>query len=218
MTVVLERAPATPSPPPPTPPPTVAPVPKATLAPVPQRAAPRAVHASGGGHAAPVTHPLVAPPAVIVAGSGGGAGPGEGAGVGAGNAGGSGNGTGGSGSGSVNADAPCGSVDLIPFQSADHAGAITYEHILATVTFPDGHKESAEFPYRWPYTDPADDPWSPRNIASASFFTRVQPPPPGANTSRYPEVIRYILDHTRSRRHDRAARVSPAALKHRKCR
>ena len=160
----------------------------------------------------------IAPPAVIVAGSGGGAGPGNGAGVGAGNAGGSGNGTGGSGSGSVNADAPCGSVDLIPFQSPDHAGAITYEHILATVTFPDGHKESDEFPYRWPYTDPADDPWSPRNLPNTSFFTRVQLPPPGANTSRYPEVIRYILDHTRERRHDHTARVSPAALKHRKCR
>ena len=197
-TVVLERAPATPSPPPPTAPPTVKPIPRASFAPVPQRAAPRAMHASGGGHAAPVTHPKIAPPAVIVAGSGGGAGTGNGAGEGAGNAGGSGNGTGGNGSGSVNADAPCGSVDLIPFQLPDHTGAMTYEHIQATVTFPDGHQESAEFPYRWPYADPGDDPWSPRNIASTSFLTRVLPPPYGADTRRYPEVIRYILDHTRS--------------------
>ena len=197
-TVVLERAPATPAPPPPTAPPTVKPVPKATFKPVPERAAPRAVHASGGGHAAPVVlRPRPAPPAVVVAGSGGGSGPGDGAGLGPGNAGGSGNGTGGTGSGSVNADAPCGSVDLIPFQAPDHAGSITYEHIVATVTFPDGHQERAEFPYRWPYTDPADDPWSPRNIASTSFFTRVQQPPPGTNTSRFPEVIRYILNHTR---------------------
>ena len=174
-------------------------MPKASFAPVPQRAAPRAVHASGGGHAAPVTRAKIAPPAVIVAGSGGGTGPGEGVGLGAGiGGGGSGNGTGGNDSGSVNADAPCGSVDLIPFQLPDRAGAITYEHILATVTFPDGHKESAEFPYRWPYTDPGDDPWSPRNLPNTSFFTRVQLPPAGANTNRYPEVIRYILDHTRN--------------------
>ena len=93
-TVVLERAAPTPPPPTPrpTPPPTLPPVPRVTLAPVPQRAAPRAVHASGGGHAAP-PHPHIAPPAVVVAGSGGGAGTGEGSGQGAGDAGGSGNGT-----------------------------------------------------------------------------------------------------------------------------
>jgi hypothetical protein len=30
-----------------------------------------------------------------------------------------------------------------------------------------------------------------------NFTTHVQLPPPGTNTSRYPEVIRYILNHTR---------------------
>jgi hypothetical protein len=195
-TVVIERAAATPSPP--TPPPTLPPVPRATPAVVPQRAAPRAVHASGGGHIAPpaVHHPVVPKP-VTVAGSGGGAGPGAGDGEGAGDAGGSGNGTGGTGSGSVNADAPCGSVDLIPFQSPDHAGSTTFEHVRATVTFPDGHSESEEFPYRWSYTDPGADPWSARNMPNANFITHVQLPPPGANESRFPEVIRYILDHTR---------------------
>jgi hypothetical protein len=200
-TVVLERAAPTPTPRPtlrPTPRPTLPPVPNVTLAAVPERAAPRAEHASGGGHAAPPVRPHVAAPAVIVAGSGGGAGPGEGNGSGAGDAGGSGNGTGGTGSGSVNADAPCGSVDLIPFQSPDHAGTMTYEHVQATVTFPDGHKQSDEFPYRWAYADPADDPWSPRNMTNPNFITRVQLPPPGTNVSRFPETIRYILDHTRS--------------------
>lgn len=197
-TVLLERAAPTPPPPTPhpTPPPTLPPVPRVTLAPVPQRAAPRAVHASGGGHVA-LPHPKIAPPAVLAGGIGGGAGTGEGSGAGSGNAGGTGNGTGGTGSGTVNADAPCGSVDLIPFQGPDHAGPVTYEHVRATVTFPDGHTQSDEFPYRWAYSDPADDPWSPRNLPNPNFTTRVQLPPPGTNTSRFPELIRYILDHTR---------------------
>ena len=169
-----------------------------TLAPIPQRAAPRAVRPAGGGHTAPRTRPHPAPPAVVVAGSGGGVGSGASAGEGAGNAGGSGNGTGGTGSGSVNADAPCGSVDLIPFQSPDRNGSTTFEHVSATVTFPDGHQQSEDFPYRWSYADAGADPWSPQNMPNASFITRVQFPPPGANPSRFPELIRYILDHTRA--------------------
>jgi hypothetical protein len=199
-TVVLERAAPTPVPPTPrpTPPPTLPPIAKVTLAPVPERAAPRAIHPSGGGHAAPLSPPRITQQkAVIVAGSGGGAGPGAGDGEGAGDSGGSGNGTGGTGSGSVNADAPCGSVDLIPFQSPDRNGSTTFEHVQATVTFPDGHQQTEEFPYRWSYTDPGADPWSPRNMPNANFITRVQLPPPSANVGRFPEVIRYILNHTR---------------------
>ena len=168
-----------------------------TFAPV-QRAAPRAEHASGGGHAAPSRQPHVAPSAVNVAGSGGVAGPGPGSGEGAGEGSDLGNGAGGTGSGTVNADAPCGSVDLIPFQAPDHGGTITYEHVRATVSFPDGHTESDEFPYRWAYADPANDPWSRQNLPDERFVTRVQLPAPGTDTSRFPDVIRYILDHTRS--------------------
>jgi hypothetical protein len=198
-TVVLERPAPTPPPTPrPTPPPTLPPVARVTLAPIPQRAAPKAVNASGGGHAVPRALPPVAPKPVTVAGSGGGAGPGQGDGQGAGDAGGTGNGTGGTGSGTVNADAPCGSVDLIPFQSPDHAGATTYEHVRATVTFTDGHQLTEEFPYRWSYPDADSDPWSARNMPNPNFPTHVQLPPPGTSTGRFPEVIRYILDHTRS--------------------
>jgi hypothetical protein len=213
-TVVLEHAAPTPPPAPPTPrptspptpPPTLPPVPRVTLAPLPKRAAPRAIHASGGGHAAPHPHPQVVAPPLIVAGNGGGVGPGHDSGQGAGAGGGTGNGTaglvsggtGGTGSGDVNADAPCGSVDLVPFEAPDHSGSVTYEHVRATVTFPDGHTQSDEFPYHWSYTDPADDPWSAQNLPNPNFTTRVQAPPPGTNVSRYPETIRYILDHTRS--------------------
>jgi hypothetical protein len=155
------------------------------------------VHASGGGHAAPITPPITPQQPVAVASSGGGTGPGAGNGEGAGDAGGSGNGTGGTGSGSTNTDAPCGSVDLIPFQSPDHSGATTFEHVQATVTFPDGHQETEDFPYRWSYTDPGADPWSPQNMPNANFVTRVQLPPSNADVSRFSELIRYILNHTR---------------------
>jgi hypothetical protein len=196
-TVVLERAPPTPRPTPrPTPPPP--PVPHVTLAPIPQRAAPRAVSRSGGGHAAPRPHPQVITPSVVVAGSGGGAGTGAGSGEAAGTAGGSGNGTGGTGSGSVNVDAPCGDVDLVPFLAPDHRGSLTYEHVNATVTFPDGHKEDANFPYTFVYADPGSDPWSQQNLPNPNFPTHVQQPPPGTDTTRYPDVIRYVLSHTRS--------------------
>lgn len=200
-TVVLERAPPTPrptprpTPPPPTPPP---PVPRVTLAPVPQRAAPHVVRRSGGGHAVPRPQPQTVAPAVVAAGSGGGAGTGQGSGAGAGDAGGSGNGTGGTGSGTVNAEAPCGYVDLIPYQQPDHRGGLTYEHVNATVTFPDGHKENADFPYPFVYNDPGSDPWSPQNMPNPDFPTHVQFPPPGTDTTRYPDVIRYVLGHTRS--------------------
>ena len=48
------------------------------------------------------------------------------------------------------------------------------------------------------YADPAEDPWSPRNMPDPNFITRVQLPPPGADVGRFPDTIRYILDHTRS--------------------
>jgi hypothetical protein len=202
-TVRLERAPPTPRPTPkptpkPTPPPILKPVVRVTLAPVPQRAGVVTPRPAGGAHAArhapphpAVAHTFAVPQAAggngtaVAAGSGEGTGSGDA--VGSGDAGG----------GSVNADAPCGVVDLIPFQSPDRRGAITNEYIRATVTFPDGHTQSEDFPYHFSYTDPADDPWSAQNMRNDNFITRVQLPPPGANTSRFPELIRYIIDHTR---------------------
>jgi hypothetical protein len=200
--VVLEHAPPTPRPTPkPTPPPTPVPVVHVTLAPV-QRVAPIVaphVRPAGGAHAAPriIAH-AVHPKALAAPNAGGGNGndaaAGTGAGTGSGNA--SGNGDADAGD-AVNADAPCGSVDLIPFEAPDRSGGSIFEHIQATVTFPDGHTQVAEFPYRFAYADLDSDPWSARNMRNPSFVVRVQPAPVGANTSRYPDVIRYILDHTR---------------------
>ena len=151
----------------------------------------------GGGHAAPSSQPQVATPSAVIAGNGGGAGTGAGSGEGAGNAGGSGNGTGGTGSGNINVYPPCGDVELEPFRAADHRGSVTYEYINVEVTFPDGHTEEANFPYPFVYGNPGNDPWSPMNLPNPDFPTPVQLPPRGTDRSRYPDVIRYVLDHTR---------------------
>jgi hypothetical protein len=200
-TIVLERAPPTPTPaPPPTPVPTPPPVAHVTLAPVPQRAAPRVAEHPAAAHAAPRLAPVVTVPAVVAApaapGAGQALGNAPGTGAGAGNE--TGGGTGGTGNETVNAEQPCGDVEFVPGEAPKYRGTTAAETIRATVRFPDGHTESADFPYPWIYPDAADtDPWSPRNIANPDFPARAQLPPPGADPSRFPELIRYILNHTR---------------------
>ncbi len=213
-TIALERvqpvSPRTPAPTPvPTPPPPVA---RVTLAPV-QRAAPReAPRAPAHAAAAPAPPrraPVVTVPAIVAGPAGSAAAPvtgnAPGSGTSAGDAGAAGGGTGGtgagdgSGTGTVNADQPCGDVEFIPSDEPRYRGSTSSETIRATVRFPDGHTESAEFPYPWVYPDAADtDPWSPRNVTNPDFPARAQLPPPGADTSRFPALIRYILTHTRA--------------------
>ncbi len=212
-TVVLEKAPPpTPRPKPtptpkPAPTPTPRPVPRATLAPV-ERAAPKAIVHAGGTSAA---HHLVrehehprdvarpkAPAAIGVAlapGNGSDVGSGNGAGNDAGE--GNGNGTGGTGTGEVNADAPCGYVEFVPDESPKIVGTTSYETIRTTVHYPDGHTASEDFPYPWVYADYMDtDPWSPINMRRPETVVHAQLPPPGADTHRYGDVVRYVLDHT----------------------
>ncbi len=198
-TIVLERARPTPRPTPTpvaTPTPTPPPLVRATFAPVTERAAPRA-HVPAGGTSAVrprVVHPVHPQRAAAAA-----PGNGEGAGsdVGTGNGAGAGAGSGGTGSGAVDADAPCGYVDFIPSESPKIVGSISYETIRATVHYPDGHSESDDFPYPWVYSDWMNtDPWSPLNVAKNNLTVFAQLPPPGADTHRYNDVIRYILDHT----------------------
>ena len=110
---------------------------------------------------------------------------------------GSGSDAGGASAGLVNADEPCGEVDFIAYDAPKFRGKMTYEKIKATVHFPDGRVAGAEFPYPWVYASDADDPWSQRNIRNQHFITRAQLPPPGTNEDLYPDVIRYVLDHTR---------------------
>jgi hypothetical protein len=109
----------------------------------------------------------------------------------------------GSESGSAGAEAspdaskPCGEVDLMPYETPTYRGVITFERVRATVHFSDGRTNVAEFPYAWVYANEADDPWSQRNIRNLHFITRAKLPPSGTNEEQYPDLIRYILDHTR---------------------
>jgi len=111
---------------------------------------------------------------------------------------GAGNGTGGSGAGAIDADAPCGYVEFVPTDPPKIVGDVASETISAMVHYPDGHTESEELPYPWVYSDWMDtDPWSPINIRRVPKPTVfAQLPPPGSDTHRYNEVVRYILDHT----------------------
>jgi hypothetical protein len=196
-TIALERIPPAPRP---TPTPTPPPVVRATFARLPQRAAPRLARRPPGAHAAPRHAPEVSVPAVAAAPAGAGSGQSTGTqtGPGAGDAADTGGGTGGTGNDAVNADQPCGDVEFVPDEAPRYRGATAAETIRATVRFSDGHTESAEFPYPWIYPDAADtDPWSPHNVADPNFPARAQLPPPGTNTGRFPDLIRYILDHTR---------------------
>ncbi len=210
-TVVLEEAPRTPAPTPaptpmPTPRPTATPKPVTTPTPTPQRhvvlapvqrAAPHAQRHAGAANVvhAPPSAPSVHPRAVAVVSSADGTGSGSGTGPGTGSGGGE--GTGGSGTGVVDADAPCGYVEFIPSNAAKIVGDVSYETVRTTVHFPDGHEQSDDFPYPWVYTDYLDtDPWSPINVRKANLVVLAQLPPPGADTRRYPDIVRYVLDHT----------------------
>lgn len=214
--IALETPPPTPRPtarptprPAPTPQPTVPPTPPPLVvrryAPVPHRAAPKHAQPMGAARAAPVEPPRptkVAQPSQP-AGPGGpavaiapGTQDGFGVGSGVGAASGAGNGTGGDGTDADTAS-PCGYVEFIPDEAPRKAGSTWYEHVRATVHYPDGHTEDADFPYSWVYANAPDtDPWSPANLPNKDEVVRAQLPPPGADTSGYSDVIRYVLDHT----------------------
>lgn len=216
--IVLERARPTPRPTPvptprPTPPPIVHVPPRATIAPVPRVAA-----AKAAGVPAPVHGGAAAKPvprftnfdiyrqlaksrlgrAAGVAGTGAGTGVGAATGGGA-NGTGAGEGTAGTGTGSVNANTPCGEVVFNVRGAPQYRDGAATERITATVQFPDGHTETDTFPYSWTYEHgERDDPWSSTNLAKQNVDIPLLFPPPGADTSAYPPLIKYILDHTRT--------------------
>jgi hypothetical protein len=197
---------ATPRPtPPPTPPPRVTPPPHSTPAPVQQvagkaKGAP-ARHRGGGARHAIVAKAAKgnhANPKAHGAGTGGGTGRGSGAGAGnGGGAGGNGAGNGGNGNGAVNANTPCGVVEFKPTGAPRYDNGTAHEPIQATVTFPDGHAESANFPYRWTYPNGEQtDPWSDTNLKKGDFPITMQTPPPGTDVTALPPLIQYIVQHT----------------------
>jgi hypothetical protein len=186
--------------------------PRPTIAPVPQVAAAKAagtpapIH--GGAPAKPIHHfknfdvyeQLAKSGLGRAAGiSGTGAGLGVGAATGGGAEGtGAGEGRAGIGTGAVNATMPCGEVIFNVRGAPDYRSGAASERITATVQFPDGHTETDTFPYAWTYENgERDDPWSATNLAKRNFDIPLIFPPPGTDTSGYPPLIKYILDHTR---------------------
>lgn len=216
--VVLERRPPTPRPTPhPTPRPTPQPVvsvpPRSTPAPVPRVAAAKAAGVTspvhGGAAAKPVIHHyknfdvyaqlaknrLGRAAGVSGTGAGLGTGPADGGGA---NGTGAGNGKNGTGTGDVNVNTPCGEVVFNVRGTPEYRDGAATEKITATVQFPDGHTETDTFPYGWTYENgERDDPWSSTNLAKQNFDIPLVFPPPGTDTSTFPPLIRYILDHTR---------------------
>jgi hypothetical protein len=218
ITIAHRTPPPTPPPipkptPTPTPPPIVHVIPHATIAPHPQVAAARTKapkEKTHGGSVSRRANPKVDVYAelshndlghaqgITGAGTGTGVGPGDGGGD-AGNA--QGNGTGGNGTGDVNANTPCGVVDFRPPGFTDVRGTTYYETIDAIVHFPDGHTETARFPYKWKYPDgERTDPWSATNMREhPTMVTPAQTPPPSIDPTTLSPVIQYILQHTNDR-------------------
>lgn len=195
-----------PTPVPPTPPPHATIPPHATPAPVRQLAGRAAGHPArrrgGGAHAALAKAPAGHYANPNAAGAGTGTSSGQGSanapGTGGGN-GGTGSGGAGNGNGAVNADTPCGQVFFKPVGELRIDRGTAYEPIQATVTFPDGHTESAMFPYKWIYPNAEQtDPWSDTNLKRGDYTISVQTPPPGTDPSTMPPLIQYILKHTKS--------------------
>jgi hypothetical protein len=111
--------------------------------------------------------------------------------------GGNGNGNQGNGNGAVNADTPCGVVYFLPTGAPRYSNGTAFEPMQATVTFPDGHRESARFPYPWVYPNGEQtDPWSETNGKNPNFIATLHFPPPGTDTSTFPPLIQYIISHT----------------------
>jgi hypothetical protein len=196
----------------PTPPAVVRVPPHATPAPRPQVAAPRLAGPREPRHGGSPARHLKPVPSVYaelthsdlghaagVAGTGTGSGAGA-APDGGGDAGtGTSAGTGGNGTGNVNANTPCGAVSFYSHDAPRVDHGTMYERVTASVSFPDGHHESAVFPYEWVYPNGEQtDPWSGTNLRlhPNDFPIPAQTPAPGTDLSDYPPLIQYILTHT----------------------
>ncbi len=96
------------------------------------------------------------------------------------------------------ASRPCGYVTFVPVEPTRRVGTTFVERVRASVHYPDGHVESALFPYDWNYPNgEANDPWSTHNVRNGNLETPVQFPPRGTPLVALPSVLQYILSHAR---------------------
>ncbi len=184
--VVLERR----TPPSPTPQPVI----KKVAAVAPRATAKPAQHR--GGSAWPKELAKIVPSAepngtATAAGNGiaaGGSGTGTGPGTETGAAGGTGTGGGG--------EQPCGHVSFVPTSAPKYVSGKWYETIRTIVEFPDGHTETAIFPYPWVYPNQNDDPWAPQNL-NKQMAARAQLPPAGTDVADADRLVKLVLQYTR---------------------
>jgi hypothetical protein len=96
------------------------------------------------------------------------------------------------------AAAMCGFVSFVPVGAPRVTNGTMMERIRATVTFADGHTESATFPYLWVFPNGEQtDPWSNTNLTRDSGFSiAMQLPPPGTDQRTLPPLIASIIAHT----------------------
>lgn len=189
----------------PTPVPRITPPPRITPAPRQVAARPKGRPAKRNGGGAPHAVPVAEATAGTYAnpnttgtgvGSSTGSGPGAEPAVGGGQNG-PGTGNQGNGNGATNADVPCGVVEFKPTAAPRYSNGTAYEPVEAMVTFPDGHRQAARFPYAWVYPDgERTDPWSDTNLKNPNFVTVLRYPPPGTDPSSFPPLIQYIIRHS----------------------
>jgi len=93
---------------------------------------------------------------------------------------------------------PCGYVDFNVVGEPWQDGDATNERVTATVHLNGSTERTSTFPYYWKYDNgERDDPWSQTNVENRDFAVRLHFPPPNTDTSSYPHLIKYILNHTR---------------------
>lgn len=95
------------------------------------------------------------------------------------------------------AGAPCGFATFLPVGPPYFASGTAYEKIRARLTFPDGHTESAVFPYPWIYPDGEQtDPWSSTNLRRSNFPVTLQFPPAGFDRSLLEPLLAFLIAHS----------------------
>ncbi len=100
------------------------------------------------------------------------------------------NGTGGAPEGQE----PCGYVEFQPTQqpTIDSSTGRIWEHVSATVHFPDGSAQNVILDYPWYFPNRASDPFFPENSNLPALF---QQPPVNQRASE-PAVVQYIMTHS----------------------